>query len=71
MTLDKWLKQNRYHGKEFAELCNVSGAMISLVKNGYKPPGRKLIARITEVTKGEVTAADFAEAKVEARKETP
>lgn len=60
MKLKDWLKQNRYKQVEFAKMIGCSTSHLSNVLRGHSPATNELCARITEATKGDVTASDLA-----------
>jgi transcriptional regulator with XRE-family HTH domain len=59
MKLSDWLKENRWQGKQFAEMIGVSEALVSLLRRGHRTPTKEVLLRITKATNGKVKANDF------------
>ena len=60
MKLKTWLKGRQMSHRDFAELIGVSSRVtVSRYVSGGRIPSRAVMARISEVTGGAVTANDF------------
>lgn len=57
--LAEWMKANGYNDRAFAEKVGCAPSMISKYRKGHRIPNRFTFANIQEVTKGEITRADF------------
>lgn len=58
-TLKKYLKNNNITQKDFAELLGVDKMTLWRYVQGTRIPKPKIMQKIFELTKGEVTANDF------------
>ena len=60
MQLRDWLEEEDISLGEFAKQIGVSNAsVVSRYALGHRMPRKKILQRITDVTKGQVTANDF------------
>ncbi len=59
MRLSEWLQETGLRRKDFAKLAQVSPPMISLIIGGRRLPSAELIERISRVTGGRVSSADW------------
>jgi transcriptional regulator with XRE-family HTH domain len=60
MTLDEYLSTQRITEAQFAALIERSQAQVNRIRRGKSWPSKRVLARISEVTNGTVTANDFA-----------
>lgn len=59
MQLSQWLSTRKMTDAEFGALVGKDQATISRTKRGVTMPGPALVAKIAEVTDGEVTVSDL------------
>ncbi len=59
MTLEKYLAQTDTSQEDFAALIGASQAAVSRYVSGKRFPTRRMIGRISDVTKGMVAPADW------------
>lgn len=60
MTLHKYLKTSRLTQSEFAELANLSPAVLSQILAGHRQPSFNTLVRIHNTTNGRVCFRDLA-----------
>jgi hypothetical protein len=63
MTLDAYLRKHAISAAALARTLKCSDVSMSNWRSGYQRPGPALMKRIVEVTRGEVSAADFPPAR--------
>lgn len=61
MQLSQFLDENEITGPEFADIIGVSAEAVRLYLRGARFPRRAVLATISVMTKGAVTANDFAD----------
>ena len=59
MKLDEYLKIQSLNHKEFAEMIGVTRGLVTHIINGRRNASIKVSVKITEITKGLVTAVDL------------
>lgn len=59
MKLKTFLEMSGIPQTDFAQLINVSPAMVSYMAGGKKDPGLRLAMKIQRATKGKVRPEDF------------
>ena len=63
MTIDGYLRKHAMSTSALARKLRCSKATISVWRSGYHRPSPALMKRIAQVTRGEVSAADFPPAR--------
>jgi transcriptional regulator with XRE-family HTH domain len=59
MTLDAWLKKTKIRQEDFGKMVGLRQPAVSLILNGRRKPDLKLVAKIEQITKGQVTFRDW------------
>lgn len=59
MTLDEYLWRNKLRADFFAAEIQVTGSMVTFLRNGRRRPSVDLAQRIEKATKGQVTAVEL------------
>ncbi len=61
MTLETYLEQSKLTRGQFAEVLGITSEAVRRYLAGTRIPSRSIMAEITRVTNGKVTANDFFE----------
>lgn len=59
MKLGDWMRQKDMTDEGLSNLLGISRPAVTLYRNGKRIPKREIMASLTKVTKGKVTANDF------------